>query len=194
MRSSANRGFTLIELVTTTIVIAILATVTAGIIVTLMQLFVYIPRDVNTRSAAESISEQILEGFPGSRGVGYAVSINTAQSNLLTYTVGYPTSGDRYTVTFTYNTGTDKVYMQIGGGSSTVIPYNAANNISVACPSNIFFKYYKNDGTSWTAGGADTYNISRIEMTYTVMTGNGLFSQAQGSFTTIVGTDVKQYT
>ncbi|MDD5136288.1 MAG: prepilin-type N-terminal cleavage/methylation domain-containing protein [Candidatus Omnitrophica bacterium] len=193
MRASDSKGFTLVELITTMVIIAILATVTAGIVVTLMQLLVYMPRDVNTRMVAESIAGQVLEGSPGARGIGYAVSINDAQDDRITYTVGYPSSSDQYTVTFTYNAGTDKVYMQIGSGSSSIIPYNAANNISVTCPSNVFFTYYKKDGTSWSAGGTDTYNIGRVEIAFTVVTGSGLFTQAQGSFTTTSGTDVKQY-
>ena len=166
---------------------------TAGIIATLMQLFLYMPRDINTRMISGDISQQVLEGYPGSRGIGYATSIITAQNNVLTYVVGYPASGEQYTVTFTYDTGADKIYMRIGSGSNVTVPYNAANNISVTCPSNIFFKYYKENGTAWTSGGADTYNIGRVEMTYTVITGSGSFEQGQGSFTTTIGTDVKQY-
>ena len=193
MKLFNNKGFTLIELVVTIAIIGILATVTAGIIVTLMQLFLYMPRDINTRMIAGDISQQVLEGYPGSRGIGYATSISTAQNNVFTYVVGYPTSSDQYTVTFTYDTNADKIYMRISAGSNVTVPYNASSNISVTCPSNIFFKYYKNDGTSWTSGGVDTYNIGRVEMTYTVVTGSGLFNQAQGSFTTTTGTDVNQY-
>jgi len=193
VRAPEAEGFTLIELVTTLVIISILAVVTAGIIVTLMQLFVYMPRDIKARMIAEEISDRILEGGPDARGLGYAVAINTAQADTLTYTVGYPAGADQYAVTFAYNIGTDKVYMQVGSGGSSVIPPDAAGDISVTCPSNVFFKYYKDDGSAWTAGGSDTYNIARVEMTYTVATGSGLFSQAQGSFSTTIGTDVRQY-
>ena len=193
MRPSSGKGFTLIELVVTSVIIGILAAVTAGIIATLMQLFIYIPRDINVRMIAEDISEQTLEGRPGARGIGYAKSVTTAQDKVFTYVVGYPASGDQYTVTFTYDANADKIYIKIGSGSNVTIPYNASSNISVTCPSNIFFKYYKADGTAWTSGGSDTYNIGRVEMTYTVVTGSGLFDQAQGSFTMTTGADIKQY-
>jgi prepilin-type N-terminal cleavage/methylation domain-containing protein len=193
MKRHNKKGFTLVEIIITSLIIAILAAVTGGIIVVLMQLFMYLPRDMSARMVAHDISDQIVDGQTGSRGLRYAFSITTAQDNLLTYTVGYPSLTDQYNVTFTYDTTADKIYMKIGSGSNATVPYYALSGINVTCPSSKFFTYYKKDGTAWTSGGTDTYNIGRVEATYTVSTGTGDFDSAEGSLTTTTGTDIKQY-
>ena len=191
MKSYYNRGATLIELIVTLVVIAVLSAVTAGIVVTLMQLFVYLPSEMNARQISHDIAEQIMEGEPGKRGARYAISITTATNTQIAYTVGYPSTRDQYTMTFTYNTGTDKVNMQVGSGSTTVVPYYASSNITVSCPADKFFTYYKADKSAWNpATETDTTLIRRVEITYTVATGSGV---GQSSFTTTSGTDVKQY-
>lgn len=191
LRRPDKKGFTLIELITTALIISILAAVTGGIVATLLPLFVYLPNEIKSRMVSDDIARQVIEGRPGSRGLRYASSITTAQNNVLAYVVGYPSTTDKYTVTFTYDTTADKIYVKINSGSNAAVPYYAASGITVTCPSNIFFKYYTAAGAVWTAGGSDTYNIGRVEITYTVA-GSGSGS-TQGSYTTTTGTNIKQY-
>jgi len=93
----------------------------------------------------------------------------------------------------TYDTNADKIYKKVSAGSNVAVPNYVTSDITVTCPSNIFFNYYKKDGSAWTAGGTDTYNIGRVEMTYTVNTGSGVFGEGQASVTVTTASDVKQY-
>jgi len=172
-------------------VTAIIAAAAGGIIVTFMQIFLYLPREMKAKTVAHDIAELSIEGEPNKPGMRYAATITNATDTSITFAVGYPTSADQVTMIFTYDTINHQV--QRTAGASETIPYYDTSDVTVTCPSNIFFKYYDSSGNQITNRSTQALRntIRRIEMTYTVTSGAGV---AGGSYTTTSGTDIKQYT
>ncbi|MDP3789401.1 MAG: type II secretion system protein, partial [Candidatus Omnitrophota bacterium] len=75
MKWHDRKGFSLIELVVTSSVIAIIAVVTSGIVITLMQLLIYIPSEMKAVSIANEVIRTVLEGEPARHGMRYAAQI-----------------------------------------------------------------------------------------------------------------------
>jgi len=190
-----DKGFTLVELIVTIAVLAIIAVVLAGILVTFMRIFLYLPREMKAKTIAHDISELSIEGEPNKPGMRYAASLTNATTTTITYISGYPTSADQVTMTFTYDTINDRVQRTVGASAAETIPYYDTPEISVACPSDVFFKYYDSSGNQIANPNTQALRntIRRVEMTYTVMTGTGNFNSAQSSYITTSGVDIKQY-
>lgn len=206
-----KRGATLIELIITTAIIAIIAAVSSGIIIILIQLFIYLPREMKTKMIAHDVMEVMTEGEPDIRGVRYSVQVVDASSTQFTYSFGYPGNTDKRTVRLEYDSGAKKIYRSysafganLGTGpaappypaTKTVVPYYAAGDITItgvlAAPNSVF-TYYKQDGLSWTSGFDDLSEIRCVEIAMVVVTGSGSFGDSQRSFQTTSGADVKQY-
>jgi len=188
-----NKGFTLVELITTATVLAIIAVVAVGVIVTFMRIFLFLPREMKAKVVAHDIAEFAIEGEPNKPGLRYSETITTATATSITYVSGYPTAADQVTMTFTYDTINHQVQRTVG--ATETIPYYDTSDITVTCTSDIFFKYYDSAGAQITNPNTQALRdtIRRVEMTYTVMTGTGDFNQAQSSFTTTSGVDIRQY-
>lgn len=205
---SNRKSFTLVELAVVISIIGILAATTAGIVVSLTQLIVYLPREMRAKIIAHEIMETMIEGESQKRGMRYATVVKDASPIQFTYTFGYPGNTDKRNVRFEWDSAENKIYRSytalgdVGDdpppsySSEEAIPYYARGDISVtgrASAPNTIFTYFKADGTLWTEGVDPLYNIKRIEININVKTGTGVFQFGESSFDATSGTEIRQY-
>lgn len=206
-----KKGFTIVEVIITMALIGIIAGVTSGILLNLMQLFVYLPREMKARTIAHDVMELMIEGEPQRRGMRYAVEVQDASSTQFTYTFGYPGNTDKRIMRFRWDSAAKKLYRSytaFGSGLATPpelpnissgeqIPYYASGEISINGPAaspNIIFRYFKEDGTELTPPApALLHEIRRVEISIVVKTGTGLFRYWDSSFQTTSSAEIRQY-
>ena len=204
----SGKGFSSIELVVTILVVLIIASLTAGIIASLMQLFVYLPREMKARTVAHEAIEFMTEGEIGKRGMRFAVQVLDASPIQITYTFGYPGNEDKRNMRFRWDSTTNKIYRSYTAFGDAIlgpeppysleeiIPYYAGPDISIrsrqAAP-NTIFTYFKQDGSAWAEGVDALSEIRRVEINIVVSTGTGLFTNWESSFETTSSVEVKQY-
>jgi len=204
-----RKGVTLIELVTTILIISIISAVTAGIVISLMQLFVYLPREMKARNIAHEVMDIMGEGETQRRGMRYAVEVQEALPTRFIYTFGYPGNTDKRIMRFRWDNASKKIYRSYTAfgsdlatlpqppyGPEELIPYYASDEISIngrpANP-NTIFTYFKADGSAWLDEVDPLNRIRRVEITIGVITGTGLFSTWDSSFQTTSSVEIKQY-
>lgn len=196
-----RKGFSLIELVTTMTVVAIIGAVTAGIIIYLVQLVVYAPREMKAKTIAHEAIETMIEGDTLHRGMRYAAEVVDASADQFSYKFGYPltvnigpTPADRRGMSFAWDVTMMKLRrLSTAFGGDTyiideIIPYYATSEIAMTC----HFKYFDGTGLEWDAT-TPLYNIRRVEIDIQVRTGTGLFQNWEGSFHTVSSVDIKEY-
>lgn len=203
-----TKGFSTIELVVGISVVLIIAGLTAGIIASLMQLFVYLPREMRARTVAHEVIEFMTEGEIGKRGVRFAAEVADASPVQLTYAFGYPGNADKRNVRFRWDPTQDMIYRSYTAfgdpilgpeppyGPEEVIPYYAGPGISIRprpIAPNAIFTYFKEDGSAWVEGTDSLNTIKRVEINILVSTGTGLFTNWESSFETTSSVEVKQY-
>jgi len=210
----SRNGATLVELIVTVTIIAIIASVTAGVIISVVQFFVYLPQEMKARSLAQDLVNIMKEGVPELKGTRYCfkvVSAGPSEFVYQTFVAGYP--GQRRQIRLRLDTSTNKVYRSwiplpeyqppgmlpiIPIENPEVVPYTAKSpDIAVTgssgTPSTIF-RYYKADGSEWNSGTDRPADIRRMSMTIRVRTGSGLSGRWQGSFEAASSVEVKQFT
>ena len=203
---NSKNGATLIELVITMTIVSILAAVSAGIIISVIQMFVYLPREMKTRSVAAEAIDIMIDGQPLQRGMRYAAKVQDASTTQFTYTFGYPGNTDKKNVRFQLNNGKIYRYSTVFGdpvngppasyGPAELIPYYAGPDISISGPSGdpgTIFTYFKQDGSAWVSGVDPLNAIKRVDITIVVKTGSGLFEKWETSFRTTSGVEVDQF-
>lgn len=206
-----NRGFSLIELIVVVSIVAILTAATAGIIISLMQLFIYSPREMRVKTIAHEAIETMAEGETAKRGMRYATQIQDASPTQFTYTFGYPGNADKRNMRFRWDSTQKKIYLSYTAfgdpinspqppyGTEELIPYYARGDISITedpANPNTIFKYYKADGTQITGNpvpSAQLQDIRRVEMAIVARTGSGSFGAWQSSFRMTSNVEIKQY-
>lgn len=204
-----KKGFTVIELIITIVLIAIIAGVTSGIVINLMQLLIYLPREMKARSIAHEVMDIMDGGETQRRGLRYAVEVKDASPTQFTYTFGYPGNTDKRNMRFRWDGNSKKIYRSytaFGSNLTTLpqppysaeelIPYYASNEISIngrPTSPNTIFSYFKADGSPWLGGTEPYYTIRRVEINIRVTTGTGLFSNWDSSFETTSSIEIKQY-
>jgi len=197
------KGVTLIELITSFLIVAIVAAATAGIIISLMEFFVYTPREMKARRAASDAMERIIEGENRMRGIRYASSIVDASPTQLTYIVGYPTTDEKNVVRITLDTDNSRLYRTYTGAGDTnpanlptpdswhIIPYYATGGAS-GSESDIAINYPSDVTGIFTChySGAD---INRVDVQLTATSGgSGASSEWRGQFTLRSGVEIRR--
>ena len=203
-----KRGATLIEFIVTISVIAIIVAATSGIIVSLMQLFVYLPREMKTRTIAHEVMNVVTEGEVQKLGMRYAMQVQDASPTQFIYTFGYPGNTDKRNMKFRWDSAAGVIYRSytafgdpIDGpqppySQEEAIPYYARGEIAITGTSanhSTIFTFYKSDGSVWSLGTDPLNTIRRVDMTIVVKTGSGLFESWESSFQTTSSVEIKQY-
>lgn len=196
----------MIELITTAMIITVLAATSAALIATSIQLFVYLPREMKARSAAQEALDVMIDGESGGSGsaavlmgMRSAASINGASPLHFTFITGYPGRENQRIVEFSYDQASRVINRSHSAVGSTgivqeVIPYYGSGDIKVygvAATPNSIFTYYKADGSAWVSGTDNVNTIARVDISIVVKCGAG--SLTEGSFQTTTGVDIKQY-
>lgn len=201
-----KNGATLIELIITITIVSILAAVSAGIIISVMQMFIYLPREMTARSVAAEAVDIMIDGQSLERGMRYAVQVQDASPTQFVYTFGYPGNADKKNIKFQLSDGKIYRYSTVFGdpitgppasyGPAEIIPYYAQGDISISGPSGnpgTIFTYFKQGGSPWVSGVDSLNDIKRVDITIVVKTGSGLFENWESSFQTTSGTEIDQY-
>lgn len=194
-------GFTLVELIVTTLVVAIIGASVVGIIIFFVQLFMYSPRQLDAQKIAQELENTIIEGNANIRGIRYAKTIIDASATQVSYTYGYPTNTDGQSVRFRWNAGDKHIYLStsVDGGSSwsneAEIPYYIPDAILIdgkTTPS-VIFTYKKALDANWVSGTDPLSAIRRVIFSVSLKTGSGSFSSYQGSTNTTASAEVKGF-
>ncbi len=196
------------ELIVTISVISIIAAASAGIIIYLLQLFIYLPRQTTARRVVHEVIDIMTEGESSRRGMRYAAQIQEASSTQFRYIFGYPGNADKRSMRLrldqskirrSYTAFGDPV---TGPGSSyggeEVVPYYAAGSISVAGSQsnpNRIFTYFTADGAQLPdpVPTDQLSTIGRVKIDITATTGTGLFQNWDSSFATTSGVEIREY-
>jgi len=190
-----KRGFSLIELVVVMLLVAIIGGASSGSIMYVVQLFTYLPVQMQVRTTAHEVEDIIIEGDIDRRGLRYAKSIIDSSASQVTYSYGYPETA-KY-VRFRYNSSRIYVSTSLEGSTWTAeeaIPRNITSDISVqgkAAPSSVF-TYYQTNNAQFTPGNDVTY-IKRIDVNIKVTSSAGSLKGEAASFAVSSGVDIKQY-
>ncbi|MFH1441894.1 MAG: prepilin-type N-terminal cleavage/methylation domain-containing protein [Candidatus Omnitrophota bacterium] len=201
-----KKGFTIIELVITTLVVAVMGAVFAGMIVFFVQMFLYSPRQLDTQKIAQELDKLMIEGTPNIRGIRYAKStgIIDASATQFTYTYGCVSapagsSYDDLSVRFRWNAGDKHIYRSTNSGAGwsteSQIPVFITSNINIdgkGSPS-VIFTYKKANDAAWVLGTDPVNTIRRVIISITVNTGSGSFTASQGTFNFTTSTAVKGF-
>jgi len=212
-----RRAFSLTELIIAIAIMAILAAVSFGLIVSTYQFLIFMPNQLNLLSAANEIIDTIIEGAAEGRpdedpeyfvrnGLRYSVEIKDASGSQLTYIIGYPTNADKRMIRFkSVDNKVYKSYTDLGADlgtppsyddadlNSQVVPNDAAG-VSVSGPEGSpsqIFTYYKAEGSGWEPLLDKLCDIRRVEINITVKVGSG---KSINIYKAASGVDVRQYT
>jgi len=213
-------GFTLIELAITISLLGILGSILAVMLVTTIQLFIYLPQEVRTAAAAYDLIDMMIEGdFEGRsdgavrNGMRYASAILDASADQFTYTMGYPSNTDKRNIRLRRNSSAKKIYRSftplgidpamppsyngssspLPGGTEAVLPINTGASLNVSggdAVPNTIFKYYDTNGNELTPPFASYDNIRRVDIILTMRSGSG---KAEIIFGVTSGVDLQEY-
>jgi prepilin-type N-terminal cleavage/methylation domain-containing protein len=199
-------GFALIELIVTFVIVSVLAALSAGVVVMVFQMFIFLPSELKTRTIAQEAISAMVDGEPAKRGMRYSAAILDASATQFTYTFGYPSNSEKRNMRFQL-TG-NKIYRSYTAFGSGVdepeapystpepVPYHTTSDMSVTGPAGdtgTIFTYFKSDGSAWVSGTDPLTAISRIEIKMTVRTGTGAFQSGQSSFSAATSVEIKNY-
>lgn len=215
IENKKNDGFTVIELMVSITVIGILAAISAGIIISVTQLFVYLPKEMKAKIAAREIINIIVAGTDEARSDGIIVKngltgcirIIDASPQQVTYTVGYPSGADQRNLRIRFENGKlYRSYSVLGSfnappayvyGNESAVPYYAiSSDMTVSgagSGGDEIFAYSKKDGTAWVAGIDPLTAIERIDITIDVKTGTGAFTSWGGRSIKRAAVNINQY-
>lgn len=172
MGYNKRHGFTLIELVMVIAIIGILSVSGAHLMAYLVQNSVFIPNKLNMDMAASSALDIMIEGDSSAKGLRFSRSISSVADSQVVFN-----NQDNQTISYSLDTGTNKLYRSISLGAEAPIPYYITSGVNVTAPSNKLFTYYDSSGTE-TANAAD---VRRIKLTLTALIGSGSYSDWQAS-------------
>lgn len=202
-----RRGATLIELITTIVIISILAAVSAGILISVLHIFIYLPKQLKTRMVGQEVINAVCEGESGKWGIRYSTEILDASDDQFTYSFGYPVNNDKRNIRFKYDGVTKKIYRyctafgdpvtgttNLSYGAAELIPYYATGDITIIPQPDIpLFSYFKQDGSAWISGTDPLYELRRVEIAFIVKSGTGIFEKWESAFTVTSGVEIKRY-
>lgn len=199
-------GWTLIELVVSMLVVAIMGAVFSGAIIFFVQMFLYGPRQLNTQQIAQELDNLVIEGVPDVRGIRYAGStgIIDASAAQFSYTYGSVSAPagaayDNLSVRLRWNAGNKHLYRSINSGAGwsaeSQIPVFTAADISIdgKAGAGIIFQYKKDNDADWASGTDPLSAIRRVILNVTVNTGSGGFSESEGTFDLTTGAAIKSF-
>ena len=163
---------TLIELVMTMLIIAILAGVGAWLMFYTIKNAVYIPNQLNMDKLAADALDIMIEGDSQAKGLRTSRALTTAQANQVNFV-----NQDNWAIYYRLDTGTSKLYRSISSGPESPIPaYSNVSGITLSGQSGTLFTYYDaNEAVTSIAA-----NVRRINMTLIAQTGTGSYANWQG--------------
>ena len=172
MVSRCRRGLTLIEFTMVTAIIGVLSASGLYILMPFVQNGVFIPQQMNMDMIAANALDIMIEGDSQAKGLRFSRALSIIQDYQITFI-----NHDSQTVRYRLDTGTNKLYRSINGGTESVIPgYVPPSGVSLSGKSNRLFTFY--DANELIT--AVPNNVRWIAMTLTAKTGSGLYKDWEG--------------
>jgi type II secretory pathway pseudopilin PulG len=196
-----KKGFTFVELIVLTLVVAIIGAAMTGTIIFFTHVFVYSPRQMDTQKIAQELMSIMTEGDQNVRGIRYARSVLNAQDRVFSYTYGYPAASDVRSVRFKLQRDGRVWHMYrstrsglTGNWSPDVlIPYYVPSEVPIAGRDSpqLIFTYRQAGDAAWD--GANPNAIRRVIISIRVQTGSGSFDSWQGSCDLTSSVEIKGF-
>lgn len=171
---SNKRGFSLIELVMTILIIGILTALGASLLVFGLENSVFTPNSLNMDMLAQEAIGKIVDGDNLAKGLRFSRQITASADN----SVGF-VDQDGKNVVITLDTLNNRLSRTINSLNDPTFLYYAANsrvNIVTGRKGRLFTYYDSSENTTTTAA-----NVRRVEVNLVARTSSGIFQNWQGS-------------
>ena len=200
-----NRGASLIELIMTILVVAIIGATIIGVIVFMVQIYMYTPNQLDTQKIGEELSRTMLEGDQNVRGIRYTRSVLDASATQFSYTYGYITvpatpTKDTLAVRFSWNSGDKHIYRSTSTDagatwSSAVVPYYILPGLTIDGKdvAGVIFTYKKAGDVDWVSGTDPLSAIRRVTISINLKTGSGSFDNFEGNTNITFSAEIKGF-
>ena len=183
------KGFTLIELVITIVLLGIIAATGANFIYPILNTFFAVPVQVRGQQIGDFMADDCIEGSPSSEGFRIMKNIVSASDASINYLLANSTS-----ITLTWSSTTKKLTKTDLSGSY-VLPKEFSNNdMSLdGQTAGVIFKYYDSSGNIISSPVATPANIKRIEMDWIIYTGSANIRKMEAKYLLNTGVQIKQF-
>lgn len=193
-----RRGFTLVELLITMLVMSTLATAFVSLAAPQFNLFFFLPQRQAVQAVSAELMDAIFEGDAAASGLRYAepasstTAITEATSTALTYRY-QDIGGTAHTVRLLYDGGTGRLTRQIDGGAASALPMHAGSGsrMFVEPAETDLFRYFNAAGTAFTPSAGTLGDIRRVDVAVVVRTGTGAVTDSEGRMVLKSGVDIK---
>ncbi|MDD5496641.1 MAG: prepilin-type N-terminal cleavage/methylation domain-containing protein [Candidatus Omnitrophica bacterium] len=149
-----RRSFTLIELIVSILIIAIIAAVPSSMIISLIELLVYLPHETVMITDMQELLDKMIEGEPEKPGMRFGTKIIDASPTQFTYMVGYPVDAYRRIIRLRYDSTTGRIYRSCTNRGDITGQPGQEEDITSSTKSDVFitgkasspatiFTYYK---------------------------------------------------
>ncbi len=165
------QGFTLIETIMVILITALLSIAGIHIMKFVLQNSFYLPNQVQSDLVAAEAIEIMVEGDSAAKGLRFCKNVTTASANQVIVT-----NQDGIVISYRLDTGTGKLYRQIGAAAEAMIPYYMASDMTLSGVGGTLFTYYD----SADAVTAVAANIRRINIDLIAKQGAGSSDNYQG--------------
>lgn len=185
-----RKAFSLIELIITILILAVIGGMSVAFFTPLINLFFYSPTQLMVDNTAGELMHIIIEGDHKARGLRFSKSISDADDDTITFT-----TSDNDTVIYRWDVTEEKLYRNINASGELLIPYSYYGNIVVTgnpTTSEIFQYYDSSDTKLSTPVGTET-SIESIKFNLIVQSGSGIVTEHQGKVKLTAGIDIKQF-
>jgi len=170
------RGFTLIEIVMTILIVGVIAVAGIDLMRFTIQNTFFLPNQLQADLVAAEALEIMVEGDSQAEGLRFCQAVTTATASQVVVT-------NQNAQTITYNLSGGILYRTIAPGAAAKIPYYVASNmvISGGGTASALFTYYDSTDTVMTVPVATPANIHRIRIDLIAQQGTGSVDKFQGS-------------
>ena len=190
MIKNRKKAFSIIELIITILILAIIGGMSVAFFTPLVNLFFYSPTQLMVDNTAQELMHILIEGDHLAKGLRFSKSIISADEDTITFT-----TSDDDRVIYRWDVTEQRIYRDIIGQGESLIPYSYYGNIVVTgdpTTSEIFQYYDSSDSKLFTPVGTET-QIESIKFNVIVKSGSGIITENQGRVKLRAGIDIKQF-
>jgi len=186
----AKRAVTLIELVITIVILALIGSASVAFFIPMMHLFFYSPSQLMVDNVAQDVAGIIIEGDDSAKGLRFSKSITSADEDEITFT-----NTDNDTIAYRWDATEKKVFRNINNTGESTIPYSYYKNVIVkgSASDSEIFQYYDSSASKIAVPVVSVSSIESIRMNLIIKAGPGNVEASQGSIKIETGIDIKQY-